>query len=196
MEWIRSTLAAAKNGNRVALAKLAIPVIGFLFFIGLQLTANPSRPAVSITPNNSAGAPVVAQSSMWVHVVGAVHAPGVYPMPVGARLFDLIAAADGFTSKADQSSVNLARALVDGEQVAVRTRGQSDFGALSSSNLISINRASAASLETLPGVGPKLAARIIDWRDANGGFSAIEQLRKVGGIGDKLFAGLKDMVQL
>jgi competence protein ComEA len=65
-----------------------------------------------------------------------------------------------------------------------------------SDGLVSLNRASSSDLDKLPGIGPTLAARIIDWREANNGFQAIEDLRKVGGIGDKLFAGLKKLVKL
>ena len=62
--------------------------------------------------------------------------------------------------------------------------------------LLNLNRSSAYELEGLPGVGPKLAERIVDWREANGGFNSIDQLRQVGGIGDKLFAGVKDLVKI
>lgn len=196
MEWIRSTFAEAKGGNRRALVKLVAPLVVLVFFVGLQLTSETPKPPQTVSPKVSPIGQADKSLSMWVHIVGAVHAPGVYSMPTGSRLFDLVAAANGFTSKADQGSVNLARPLVDGEQVQVRVRGQSDFGAVSSSNLISLNRATSATLETLPGVGPKLAARIIDWREANSGFKTVSDLRKVGGIGDKLFAGLKDMVTL
>jgi competence protein ComEA len=148
------------------------------------------------------GSPVIPPS-FFVHVVGQVKTPGVYSLDVGSRLFDAIVAAGGFLPEAEQASVNLARELTDGEQILVLKKG--DAGDLSSSGsagfagsstTVSINRATQAQLETLPGVGPALASRIIDWRSANGGFKKLQDLLNVGGIGDKLFSGLKKLISL
>jgi competence protein ComEA len=108
-----------------------------------------------------------------------------------------VLAAGGFTAKANQASVNMARALNDGEQLLISSQNtvQSFENSLVSS-LISLNQASASQLEELPGVGPALAGRMIDWRTANGGFKAKEDLLNVAGIGDKLFASVKDLVTL
>ena len=120
-----------------------------------------------------------------------------------SRLFDAIFAAGGFTKLADQSSVNLAREVSDGEQVIVMPIGaataQASGSAPSSGRvepLVSINRASQVELESLPGVGPTLAGRMVDWRTANGGFKRKEDLLKVTGIGQKLFASMKDKLTL
>jgi competence protein ComEA len=136
--------------------------------------------------------------SFFVHVVGQVKNPGVYSLKVGARLFDAVVAAGGFMEGADQASVNLARQLTDGEQILVLKLGQTPAVGTGggASSLISINRASELELESLPGVGPALAGRIIDWRTANGGFKKKEDLLNVGGIGDKLFAGLSKQITL
>jgi competence protein ComEA len=130
-----------------------------------------------------------------VHIVGAVSHPGVYGVDAGSRLYEVVASAGGFTKKADQTSVNLARQVTDGEQIRVSARGENESSS-SPQTLLSLNGSSVATLETLPGVGPKLAARIVDWRKANAGFKTVADLRKVGGIGDKLFAQLKDLVSI
>lgn len=135
---------------------------------------------------------VVSQKTLFVHVIGEVSNPGIYELEYGTRVADALAAAGGLTPDALESSVNLARMLNDGEQVWVRSVHQ----LAAEDPIISLNRASARQLETLPGVGPTLAGRIIEWRDKNGGFSAIEQLLEVSGIGAKLFENLKDTVTL
>jgi competence protein ComEA len=152
----------------------------------------------AISNSTDPSRPSVSQPSFYVHIVGEVKTPGVYSLEVGARLFDAIVAAGGFLDDAEQGSVNLARELTDGEQIVVLRRGQVSASGQSpgGSNQVSINRASQAELESLPGVGPALASRIIDWRAANGGFKKLQDLLNVGGIGDKLFAGLKKLISL
>jgi competence protein ComEA len=108
------------------------------------------------------------------------------------RLFEVIALAGGFTAKADRESVNLARTVTDGEQIIVTGSGDRPV----SDGLIHLNTAESADFDKLPGIGPTLSARIVDWRKANGGFKTVEDLRRVGGIGDKLFAGIKSLVTL
>lgn len=138
--------------------------------------------------------PLLPTDALHVHVVGEVLQPGLYQLDFGSRVSDVIAAAGGFTEKALQTSVNLARQLSDGEQVVVLSA--SDVSENSDSGLISINRASASELDSLPGIGPALAARIIDHREKTGGFSAISELQEVSGIGDKVFAEIEQLVTL
>ena len=134
--------------------------------------------------------------AIFVHVLGAVERPGLYELADGARAVDAVAAAGGFTDAADPSGVNLARFLVDGEQLRVPAIGEVPPAAPGTTpgGLINLNTADAATLETLPEVGPALAGRIIDWREANGGFGAVEDLKQVSGIGEKTFAALEDLV--
>lgn len=144
------------------------------------------------------GAPV-ADGTIFVHILGAVQRPGLYSLTQGDRAIDAVAAAGGFLDTADQRQLNLARFIVDGEQISVPAIGEipdvtagGPGGALGGK--VNINTADGPKLETLPRVGPAMAARIIAYRDANGRFTAIEDLMNVTGIGDRTFEGLRDLV--
>lgn len=134
------------------------------------------------------------QSSLHVHVVGEVVQPGLYQLDFGSRVSDAIAAAGGFTVDAVETSVNLARQLADGEQVVVLSQTPEDSG--TDSGLVSLNRATEAELDELPGIGPALAARIVAFRKERGGFSSVSQLQEVSGIGEKVYAQIESLVTL
>jgi competence protein ComEA len=139
----------------------------------------------------------VSQQYLYVHVVGEVQSPGMYQLPIGARLVDAVFAAGGLTEEADNASVNLARELTDGEQIIVFSISQEGEAAgTTASGLVSLNRAGDKELEELPGIGPALAGRIIAWREANGGFKSVQDLLKVSGIGESLLSGVIDLVTL
>jgi competence protein ComEA len=139
----------------------------------------------------------VTQQFLYVHVVGEVESPGMYQLPIGARLVDAVFAAGGLTEEADNASVNLARELTDGEQIIVFSVSQEGEAAgTTASGLVSLNRAGDKELEALPGIGPALAGRIVAWREANGGFKSVEDLLKVSGIGESLLSGVIDLVTL
>lgn len=130
-----------------------------------------------------------------VHVLGAVERPGLYELHEGDRAVDAVAAAGGFTDVADHSALNLARFLSDAEQLVVPAIGETPpVTASQADGKVNINSADAAVLDTLPRVGLAMAARIIDWREANGNFVAIEDLMNITGIGEKTFEGLKELV--
>ncbi|OAB87282.1 competence protein ComEA [Janibacter melonis] len=152
---------------------------------------------------------------MYVHVVGRVRSPGVVTVPAGARVEEAIKGAGGVREGADLAQVNLARPVVDGEQVVVPREGGATpvaggvpapagptapgapggpAGTASPSAPVDLNAADQATLETLPGVGPVLAARIVEWRTTNGGFTAVEELDEVSGIGEKLYAQISPKV--
>lgn len=152
--------------------------------------------------------------AVYVHVVGEVKSPGVFTLPTGSRVADALEAAGGAGPKAELAGVNLARQVVDGEQVLVPNAKQLKAGGGGAAAgtpapvapsggggapgaagaPVNLNTADQAALETLPRVGPALATRIIEWRDANGAFSSVDQLLEVTGIGEKTFAGLRDQV--
>jgi len=129
-----------------------------------------------------------------VHVVGSVVAPGLYELERGAIAHDAISLAGGFAHGAAEHSVNLARALNDGEQLIVLSEEQANQPTLS--GRISLNRASERDLEELPGIGPALAKRIVDYRAEIGSFGELEELTSVSGIGTKLFAQIQDQLTL
>ena len=142
-----------------------------------------------------------AAASIFVHILGAVANPGLYELSDGERAIDAVAAAGGFAENADQAQLNLARFVSDGEQIIVPVIGQVPPPGVSlqpgmpgQSGKVNLNTADAAALETLPRVGPQLAARIIAWRESNGRFAAIEELKSVSGIGEKTFDGLRELV--
>ena len=153
---------------------------------GSSTTVEPSAAAVSAAP----------VSGIFVHILGAVNEPGLYELREGDRAVDAVAAAGGFTKDADQTGLNLARFVTDGEQIIVPVVGEVPAAApgTDSSGKVNLNTADEATLETLPRIGPALAQRIIAWRDENGRFTAIDDLKSVTGIGDKTFEGLADLV--
>lgn len=170
--------------------------------------------------SGAAGGASGSTRSLFVHVSGAVAKPGLVEVADGARVFDAVAQAGGVTAEAREGGVNLARFVVDGEQILVPRRddpapvtssagaaasaagggaGSSGVGATGPSGAagkVNLNTATAAELETLPRVGPSLSAKILAWRAENGPFSAIEDLNDVDGVGDKTFESLKDLVTL
>lgn len=179
-------------GAAVVLVLVALgSAILISFWADQGSTAEVARPI-----DLASAAPVDGGASFFVHILGAVERPGLYGVREGDRVIDAVAAAGGFTDAADQAQVNLARFLVDGEQLYVPAVGEIPAGAagVTPQGKVNINTADAATLETLPRVGPAMAARIIDWREVNGRFATIDDLMSVTGIGQKTFDGLKELV--
>jgi len=128
-----------------------------------------------------------------------VVSPGLYLLKDGARVADALAAAGGATETADPDAVNLARRVVDGEQLLVPAVGAVPAagaapGAAAASDPVSLSTATAAQLEELPEVGPATAAKIVAYREANGPFSSVDQLLEVPGIGEKTLEAFRDQV--
>lgn len=136
-----------------------------------------------------------AHETVIVHLTGEVLQPGVVEIAAGARVTDAIAAAGGVTEHAALDTVNLARTVLDGEQIRVPHSSEAvPGGALGEGSLINLNQANASELGTLPQIGPALADRIIRWREEHGGFQRVEDVQQVAGIGPKVFAEIHDLV--
>ncbi|MBP2702702.1 ComEA family DNA-binding protein [Microbispora sp. RL4-1S] len=156
-------------------------------------------PASPLTPAGPSSPPS-AVSRVVVYVSGKVRRPGVLTLAAGSRVVDAIQAAGGVRAGADPGGVNLARRLVDGEQIAVGGRGQATVGAQGGAAVpgagepLNLNTATVEQLDTLPGVGEVLAQRIVGYRDAHGGFASVDQLGDVSGIGARRLEELRDKV--
>lgn len=183
-----------KWGAAVVLLLVALGIAVLISALGSQGTSTQIE-AVAATD-----APPETSATIYVHLLGAVAAPGLYELSEGARAIDVLAAAGGFTEAADRGQLNLARFLSDGEQIVVPEVGEAPAAGASASGTVSgkvnLNTADAATLETLPRVGPAMSARIIAWRTANGRFSSVDELRSVSGIGEKTFAELSQLVTI
>lgn len=163
-------------------------------------TAGAPAPAGSVTPQAS---PTPAQ--ILVHVLGAVRRPGVVRLSLGARVFEAVDAAGGMAAEARPGQLNLAAPLQDGAQVVIGTRADSstlrpaqgdDDGSASGPTTLDLNQATLAQLDTLPGVGPVTAQKIIDWRQLHRRFSRIQELQEVDGIGPKSYAEIAPHVRV
>lgn len=148
-----------------------------------------------IAPSTRATEVPTVADVIYVHILGQVMRPGLYELHDGDRAVDAVAAAGGFTQTADPGGLNLARLVSDGEQIVVPAVGEVPAaGSASVPGKVNLNTADAAALDTLPGVGPATAAKIIAWRQQNGRFSSVEDLLDVGGIGQSKFESLRDLV--
>jgi competence protein ComEA len=203
-------LADMDKGKLVTYAAVGL----LLLAIALRLHAHGGGggpPAtVSLAPAGGGRAPAAATPApvreLWVDVAGAVRRPGLYKLPAGSRLAVAVERAGGVSRHGDETGVNLASPLHDGQQVIVPRRGAAGMaasagggaagagGAAGTSGPVSLGQATEAQLETLDGIGPALAGRILEYRQQHGGFRSIDELKEVSGIGDKRFEALRGSV--
>jgi competence protein ComEA len=162
-----------------------------------------ASPAAGRRPPSTAAPAAASTAPLVVSVVGRVHRPGLVTLPPGARVADALTAAGGLLPGADAASVNLAALVTDGQQIAVgvpgATSGAGGQPASSGPNgggPVNLNAATASDFDSLPGIGPVLAQRIVDYRQQQGPFTSIDQLDDVPGIGPSLFAQLRTRVVL
>jgi competence protein ComEA len=139
-------------------------------------------------------------STVIVNVAGKVVNPGVYELPTGSRVVDALTMAGNQIRGVDISDINLARLLVDGEQILVGTppaaAAKKAAARVTSNNPLDLNRATASQLDTLPGIGPVTAQRILDYRAKVGRISAVDELKKIPGLGGAKFEEIKDLLRV
>lgn len=164
--------------------------------------AEPVEPAAAVTPvvPSASTDPTEAGGELVVAVAGKVRRPGLVRVPAGARVADAVQAAGGALPGVDVALFNPARKVVDGELILIGVTappGVTSAGGAAGAvpgGKVNLNTATLAQLDTLPGVGPVLAQRILDHREEHGGFRSVSDLRQVGGIGDTRYEQLKDLV--
>ena len=169
-------------------AVLVVLVAGYLAWRSRPHAEPVPVPSVAVSGTGTPSGLIV------VAVQGRVVHPGLYRLPPGSRVADALAAAGGALPGVDLSFVNLARRLGDGELLLVGATPPPEQGGPAAGGKVNLNTATLAQLDALPGVGPALAQRILDYRAQHDGFRSVDDLRHVSGIGDAKFAQLKDLV--
>ena len=187
---------AAGRGRLGLGAAVVVVVVALGVTVGIGILRGASAPVESVVAGGLETADAGEPAVIYVHVSGAVSVPGLYVLDPSARVVDAVAAAGGLTSDADEGAVNLARPLSDGEQLQVPVQGAvpAAASAPAGDGRVNLNTADVSALDTLPRIGEAMAQRIVDWREANGRFSSVDDLLAVAGIGQKTLDGLRDLV--
>jgi competence protein ComEA len=208
------------HASRSQLAAYAL-IAALVLFLGGRWLMKSHTPAATAAPPGAARAAYAAQDAasagggglqvtqpsraLIVDVAGAVHRPGVYRLPGGSRVKDAVARAGGATAKGDPNGINLAAPLQDGTQVVVPAKGAVAAAAVAPGATaagapagppVNLNTATPEQLDTLDGVGPATAQKIIEYRTQHGGFRTVDDLGQVPGIGPKKLAALRGKVQV
>jgi len=178
----------------VILLTLTVGLGGFYF-----LNSRPQAEPVVIQEIPTAATESVT-TSLIINVAGKVKNPGVYQLPPGSRVVDALEAAGQQLKGVDISDINLARVLVDGEQILIGSNrtvsGKVAAKKITADNPLDINRATIAQLDTLPGIGPVTAQRIIDYRTKAGRINAVDELKKISGLGGVKFEEIKALLRV
>ena len=194
MPMIDLNITHEQKRGLAILFTLSIGIAGFYF---LNSRPQDQMPIISDIP------PIISQAEpakLIINVAGKVANPGIYQLPSGSRVIDAIEAAGNPLKGVDISDINLARVLVDGEQILVGANKYSDgkkvAKKVSPDNPLDINRATLAQLDTLPGIGPVTAQRIIDYRIKVGRINALDELKKISGLGGLKFEEIKPLLRV
>ena len=187
--------------TRWLVAGVAVVIVAGVAFVGWRSSSAPAELDLPrATPAGAAASPVTSAPPATAHAAGAIARPGVYRLPPGARVTDLLDAAGGPAADADLDQLNLAAPVGDGERIYVPHKGEVAppvaGGVAAPAGPVDVNRASADELDALPGVGPATAQAIIDYRTKNGPFRRVDDLLEVPGIGDAKLATLRDKVKV
>jgi competence protein ComEA len=194
------------KGRLVAYAAVALLVLAVALRLhshgsgGASVSLDAPARAAPVLQGATGSAPATGRQ-LYVDVAGAVRRPGLYKLPDGSRVALAVERAGGLSRRAERTGVNLAAPLSDGQQVIVPARGSPGAsgatggagasGGSAAGGPISLSSAGEAQLETIDGIGPALAGRIIEYRNAHGGFRSLDELKQVSGIGDKRFETLR-----
>lgn len=190
-----------------------IIIIGILYFIynGIDKKSTDQIDNNMLSIENNTKENEGSKELVIVHITGAVKTPGIVKLPEGARIEDAIDKAGGLTEDADISDVNLAYVLEDGtkikiptiseeknEEIIINSSGEGivekEISNNSENKIININKANETDLQTLPGIGASLAGRIVEYRNSNGKFNEIEDIKNVSGIGDSKYENIKNLI--
>jgi competence protein ComEA len=178
----------------VILFSLCLGLGGF-FFLNSRPTAAPEIVQDLVIPMQE-----TVTAEVIVNVAGKVANPGVYKLALGSRVVDAINLAGNQLKGVDISDINLARVLVDGEQILVGTppsvAAKKATAKVSASNPLDLNRATIAQLDTLPGIGPVTAQRILDYRSKVGRINSVDELKKISGLGGAKFEEIKNLLRV
>jgi competence protein ComEA len=194
----------ARRVLAVALLALVVLVVAWRHVAASGASGAPLRVAPIVPAGAGSGsaspaaAVAAAAATLVVDVAGAVRRPGLVHLAKGSRVSDAIAHAGGLTQRADRDAVNLAAPVFDGQQVLVPARGAvasaAGSGGEATSGPVSLSAATAAQLDTLPGIGPVTAQKIIDYRTQHGSFTSVDGLDAIPGIGPARIAELQGLV--
>jgi competence protein ComEA len=191
--------------HRRLLLAAAVALVLLLLAARFILPAGTTTPAAPLPPLRAPGTSATGPSArVVVDVVGAVRRPGLYRLGQGSRIADAVARAGGATAKADLAQVNLAAPVADGEQVVVPKRGLAAAAPVAGGGSagagatptapVQLSTATLEQLDSLPGIGPVTAQKILDYRTKHGAFSSVDELDAVPGIGPARLDQLRDLV--